>query len=212
MYIHCTSVPRIVCIYHYCGCHCILACSTLYRLWHRYIKCYCGGIYHCVQTGIYLLYTPWEWLLRQLIKTCTYIAYICTYRVYTCTNTVHGYNVLYAYIPVIIPKLLNQCWWPLLFLQHLAWHKPITIFWTGTAHIHIVLCIRGHQSFQLTDLPQPLVHLIHIAALSILLCRSGSISLESNAGSCSIAITFLSCSWVHLGKTWLQISTTCTCM
>ena len=23
----------------------------------------------------------------------------------------------------------------------------------GTAHIHIVLCIRGHQSFQLTDLP-----------------------------------------------------------
>ncbi len=28
MYIHCTSVPRIVCIYHYCGCHCILACTA----------------------------------------------------------------------------------------------------------------------------------------------------------------------------------------
>ena len=101
MYIHCTSVPRIVCIYHYCGCHCILACSTLYRLWHRYIKCYCGGIYHCVHTGIYLLYTPSEWLLRQLIKTCTYIAYTCTYSVYTCTYTVHGYHVLYAYIPLL---------------------------------------------------------------------------------------------------------------
>jgi hypothetical protein len=67
-----------------------------------------------------------------------------------------------------------------------------------------------------SKLPQPQVHqgLIHIAALSILLCRSELISLKSNAGSCSIAITFLSCSWVHLGKTWLQISTTlaCTCM
>ncbi len=100
MYIHCTSVPHIVCIYHYCGCHCIIACSTLYCLYHRYIPCCCGGIYHCVHTGIYLLYTPSEWLLRQLIKICTYIAYTCTYSVYTCTYTqyytVRQYHILYA--------------------------------------------------------------------------------------------------------------------
>jgi hypothetical protein len=30
-----------------------------------------------------------------------------------------------------------------LFLQHLAWHKKITIFRTGTAPILIVPCIRG---------------------------------------------------------------------
>ena len=28
MYIHCTWVPHIVCIYHYCVCHCMLACTT----------------------------------------------------------------------------------------------------------------------------------------------------------------------------------------
>ncbi len=37
-------------------------------------------------------------------------------------------------------------------------------------------------------------------ALSILLWRSGSTSLKSNSGSCSTAISFLSSSWVHLGK------------
>ena len=37
-------------------------------------------------------------------------------------------------------------------------------------------------------------------ALSILLCKSGSISLESNSELYSMAITFLSSSLVHLGN------------
>ena len=133
MYIHCTSVPRIVCIYHYCGCHCILACSTLYRLWHRYIKCYCGGIYHCVHTGIYLLYTPSEWLLRQLIKTCTCIAY----RVHTVYIHVH---ILYMgttycmHIPLLC-LLLHA------FLYCL-WHRYITCYHTG-----IYQYIQGYTSY-----------------------------------------------------------------
>ena len=28
MYIRCTWVPHIVCIYHYCVCYCILACTA----------------------------------------------------------------------------------------------------------------------------------------------------------------------------------------
>ncbi len=28
LYIHCTWVPHIVCIYHYCICHCVLACTA----------------------------------------------------------------------------------------------------------------------------------------------------------------------------------------
>ena len=84
---YCMHIPLLCLLLHTCLC----------CLWHRYIQCYCTGIYHCVHTGIYLLYTPQEWLLRQLIKSCTYIAYTCTYSVYTCTYAVHGYHILYAY-------------------------------------------------------------------------------------------------------------------
>ncbi len=76
--------------------------TRLYSLWHRYIKCYHTGIYNCVHTGINLLYTPSGWLLRQLIKTCTYIAYMCTYHVYTCTYTVHGYHILYTHTTTVV--------------------------------------------------------------------------------------------------------------
>ncbi len=75
------------------------------------------------------------WLLRQLIKPCTYIAYTCTYCVYTCTYSVHGYHVLYAYTTTVDGRLCFCSIWPGI--------KKITIFWTGTALNHIVQCIRG---------------------------------------------------------------------
>ena len=114
--------------------------TRLYCLQHRYIQRYCAGIYLCVHTGIYLLYTPseLEWLLRQLIKTCTYIAYTCTYCVYTCTYTVHGNHILYAYTnQATVDGLLCFC-----SIRVWSGIKKIAIFWTGTAPIHIVPCSR----------------------------------------------------------------------
>ncbi len=68
--------------------------ARLYSLWHRYVICYHTEINHCVQTGIYLLCTPKEWLLRQLLKilyihcisiTCTYCVIVCIYMCIHCT-------------------------------------------------------------------------------------------------------------------------------
>ncbi len=72
MHIHCIYV-YIQCIYIYMyihihtlymgttyGMHISLLSlplhASLYSLWHRYIQWYHTGIYHCVHTGIYLLY------------------------------------------------------------------------------------------------------------------------------------------------------------
>ena len=38
---------------------------------------------------LYLLYTPNEWLLRQLVKTCKYMAYTCTNSVYSIYMYIH---------------------------------------------------------------------------------------------------------------------------
>ena len=55
-------------------------------------------------------------------------------------------------LPPGSPSLRETCWWPPLYLQHLAWHKKITmtIFWTGTASIHIVQRSRGQRDVPLS--------------------------------------------------------------
>ncbi len=43
-------------------------------------------------------------MLRQLVKTCMYLAYMCTFSVYTCTYSVHGYHILYAYTTTVFAQ------------------------------------------------------------------------------------------------------------
>jgi hypothetical protein len=75
-------IVHIVCIYQYCFCHCILACTAFD------IDIY-TGIFHCVHTGLYLQYSIYP--LRIVIKTTDntmHIHCMCVHRVY-----IHVYTV-----------------------------------------------------------------------------------------------------------------------
>ncbi len=98
MYIHCTWVQRIVCIYHYCWWPTLfLQHLAWHKNYHHLVDRDCP--HPCCSVHQRAEGYPWvlhlhlcvclENLLRQLVIPCTYIIYTCTYIVHTCRYSVY---------------------------------------------------------------------------------------------------------------------------
>ncbi len=110
MYIDCTWVPHIVCIYH---CYIYMPLHTcLCSLLHRNELCNSTGIYHCVQRGIYLLSPKngcWDNWLKHV---CT--LHIHVHTVSICVHMLYMDTRLWMYIPLQYMPLCTCLYWPVL--------------------------------------------------------------------------------------------------
>ncbi len=89
-YIHCTWVPRIVCIYHYCICHCILSCTA-----------FDVGMYNAIIQESTILYIS-VYTSKMPTKICcwdNWLKHVCTLHILVYIQCIYMYiQCIYMYI------------------------------------------------------------------------------------------------------------------